>query len=356
MTGVRRALIAGLCCLCGLALLASSSGAGAGVAAQQEGGGEDEPGSVAIKLLEGPSNRADDPRASQYIVDHLNPGNRITRRFQVDNRTASAATIELYTAAASIEGGAFRFADGRAANELTAWTTVSPASVTVEPGSAAEATVSVAVPASVAGGERYAVIWAELPGATGDDGVTLVNRVGIRMYLSVGGSEEPPTSFALKTFTPLRAEDGKPAVEIAACDDGGRAVDLQGSVELANGPGGTSAGPFTSTGVTTLAPGECGTVTVPVPADLPRGPWRARATLRSGNVERVAEAPITFPLSSGGAAKGKVVPAERVTDSGAGRLLALLAALLLVVVGMVAALAIRSRRRGSAAPRTPART
>lgn len=347
MPGVRRAIALALPLVLSAALASALTPAPATAQAAQnaqQSGGEEQ-GSVAIKLLEGPSNRADDPRASQYVVDHLNPGDRITRRFQVENRTASAATVQLYAAAASVEGGAFRFADGRTANELTGWTTVSPASLTVQPGQASEATVSVTVPASVSGGERYAVIWAELPGATDESGVTLVNRVGIRMYLSIGGSEEPPTSFALKTFTPLRADDGKPAIEIAACDDGGRAVDLQGVVELTDGPGGTSAGPFTSAGVTTLAPGECGTVTVPVPSDLPRGPWRAKATLRSGRVEQVAEAPITFPAASAGPAKGKAVPAERVTSSGAGRLLALLAAALILLVAALAGWWWRSTKR-----------
>jgi hypothetical protein len=336
MPGVRHALLAAIC---SVALLA------AGPAAAQS---EEEPGSVAIKLLEGPASRADDPRASQYVVDHLNPGDRITRRIQVDNRTASTATIQLYAAAATVEGGAFHFADGRTPNELTGWTTVTPPSVTVQPGQSAEATVAVAVPASVSGGERYAVVWAELPGATDESGVTLVNRVGIRMYLSVGGSAEPPTSFELKTFTPLRADDGQPAVEIAACSDGGRAVDLTAAIELTDGPGGTSAGPFRSAGATTLAPGQCGTVTVLVPSDLPRGPWRAKATLRSGTVERAAEAPITFPSPSD-PAKGAAVPAERVTDSGAGRLLALLAALLLLAVLGVLASALARRRRSSSA-------
>ena len=339
MAGVRCALLAGIC---GLALLAP------GAAAAQQGPQQqdDEPGSVAIKLLEGPSSRADDPRASQYIVDHLNPGDRITRRFQVDNRTESPATIQLYAAAATVEGGSFRFADARTGNELTGWTTVTPPSVTVAAGAVAEASVTVTVPTSVPAGERYAVVWAELPGATGDSGITVVNRVGIRMYLSVGGSEEPPTSFELKTFTPLRADDGKPAVEIAACENGGRAVDLTGSVELSDGPGGSSAGPFESAGATTLAPGECGTVIVPVPADLPRGPWRAKATLRSGKVERVAEAPITFPSAP---AKGEPVPAERVTGSGAGLALVLLAlALLAVVIALASWWWRTNRRRGEA--------
>jgi hypothetical protein len=334
-----------------LALVVASVvlGAFAPVPAAAAAGQQEEPGSVAIKLVEGPSSRAGDPRASQYVVDHLEPGARITRRIQVDNRTDDEATIQLYAAAASVEGGAFHFADGRTGNELTGWTTVSPPSVVIPAGRSAEATVTVTVPATVQGGERYAVIWAELPGAAGENGITVVNRVGIRMYLSVGGSQEPPTSFELTTLTPLRAGDGRPAVEIAACADGGRAVDLSATVDLVDGPGGTSAGPFRSSGATTLAPGECGAVTVPAPADLPRGPWKAKATLRSGAVERTAEAPITFPASSG-AGKARTVTAEQATESGGGRLLALLAALLLV---LVAAMAAWWWRRSAAGGRQP---
>jgi hypothetical protein len=333
MPGVRRALAILLAVVASWPASALVSAAAAA----------DEPGSVAIKLLEGPSNRADDPRASQYIVDHLEPGARISRRVQVDNRTASAATIQLYAAAAAVEGGAFTFGEGRAANELTGWTTVEPSSVTVPAGQSAVATVHVSVPSSVKGGERYGVVWAELPGVTGNDGVTVVNRVGVRMYVSVGGSSEPPTSFELKTFTPLRATDGKPAVEIAACNDGGRAVDLEGRLDLSDGPGSTSAGPFTSAAVTTLAPGDCGTVVVPIPGDLPRGPWRAKATLRSGNVERVAEAALTFPAAP---IKGDPVPAKRVTESGSGRLLIVLAILLLLAALAMLAWWWARQRRG----------
>ena len=293
-----------------------------------------ESGSVAIRLLEGPSSRADDPRASQYIVDHVEPGTRITRRFELSNRTDGPTELQLYDAAATVDDGSFQFADGRGENELTGWTTVSPPTLSLPAGAKGTGTVTIDVPAGVSGGERYAVVWAELPGAPSPSGITVVNRVGIRIYLSVGGASEPPTSFRLDSFVPTRDESGQPGVTVTACNDGGRAVDLEASLELTEGPGGTSAGPFTSDGATTLAPGDCGDVPVLAPADLPRGPWRARATLRSGLTEKSAEARITFPAApaGGGAVSGAPVEAEDVTDSTGGRLLILLALLLLLLV------------------------
>ncbi len=82
------------------------------------------------------------------------------------------------------------------------WTTVTPSSVDLAPGEATEATVAVDIPRKVFGGERYGVVWAELPGSQSQSGVTTVNRVGIRMSLSVGGPKEPPSDFTSTSSWP----------------------------------------------------------------------------------------------------------------------------------------------------------
>jgi hypothetical protein len=302
-----------------------------------------EGGSVGIRLTEAPSSRAGDPRARQYIVDHVAPGTEVRRRFEVSNSTSAPQDIQLYAASASLENGAFVFGDGRSANELTGWTSVSPPTLRLAPGAAGTAMVTIAVPPGVSGGERYGVVWAELPGAAGASGITLVNRVGIRMYLSVGAAAEPVTDFRLNSFAPSLGTDGRPGVAIAACNDGGRAVDLEGDVTLTGGPGGTSAGPFASDGATTLGPGQCGTVPVHLRAGLPRGPWTARARLHSGAVVREVEAPLTFPADVGTAPAVKARPV--VTGTGWGRLLALVAALALLLAALAAFLTWWRRRR-----------
>ncbi|MDP1793557.1 MAG: hypothetical protein Q8K63_05395 [Acidimicrobiales bacterium] len=52
---------------------------GASAAAQESGG------SISIRLLDAPTNRADDPRAKTYIVDHVSPGTTISRRVEIGN-------------------------------------------------------------------------------------------------------------------------------------------------------------------------------------------------------------------------------------------------------------------------------
>lgn len=89
--------------------------------------------------------------------------------------------VSVYDGAASAPRGRFRWSDGHGENELTGWTAVKPAQLILAPRSAAEATVTIRVPKDAPLGERYGVVWAELPRS--DSGV--VNRVGVRIYLTV---------------------------------------------------------------------------------------------------------------------------------------------------------------------------
>jgi hypothetical protein len=294
---------------------------------------------VGIRLLEAPTGRADDPRARQYVVDHLAPGTTISRRFEVANRTATAKVVALYAAGATVEDGRFVFAEGRQGSELTGWTTVAPPELRLAPGAVGTGTVTIRVPARVTPGERYAVVWAEPPAATGGD-VTLVNRVGIRVYASVGG-KEPPTDFEVRDLVAARGPDGRPVVEATVRNTGGRAVDLAGELRLAGGPGGLSAGPFPVEVGTTVGPGSSARARVVLDPALPDGPWEARVSLRSGSLEREAEATITFPSEA-----GRSAPAVPATPSDRQRRIALpiaIALLAAVLVGL--GLAARAWRR-----------
>src|SRR5213076_2151068 len=84
----------------------------------------------------------------------------------------------------------------------------------------------------------------------------VVNRVGVRVYLSVGEGEEPVSDFTIDALTARRDEDSVPIVETTVTNTGGRAIDLAGSLSLANGPGSLNAGPFDVQIGTTLAPGD----------------------------------------------------------------------------------------------------
>lgn len=251
-------------------------------------------GGVGIRLLEAPGDRRDDPRAYTYIVDHVRPGTTIERRFEVSNSTSRALDVDLYAGAADITGGEFVGAAPDVQSELTQWTTLSRSAVRLPAGGAARPSVRIAVPSDASQGEYYGVVWASVV-SRGDGGVRVVNRVGIRVYLSVGPGGEPASDFEVSTLTASRTGEGRPVVTAEVHNTGGPALDLSGELLLAEGPGALSAGPFPVEIGTTLGPGDVVPVTVVLDRALPDGPWQAGLTVRSGLLERYVEAEITFP-------------------------------------------------------------
>lgn len=287
---------------------------------------------LVLRLVEVPTDRKDDPRANQYIVDHVEPGATIRRRIEVRNDTSSPLRAKLYVGGARVADGAFVPQDDPP-GEVARWGSVTPDGAEVASGAALTATVELRVPDDAREGERYGAVWAELPAAAGAGGISTVNRVGIRIYLSVGPGGEPPTKFALPRFTATRDEGGRPGVDIEACNEGERAIDLSGELALTEGPGGVSAGPFTtSSPALALAPSQCATVPIRLSPELPEGPWKATVTLRSGTFTETATATITFPSEAGTEAAPVQAKPKEVTGTTGGRLALLLALLLLLLV------------------------
>jgi hypothetical protein len=233
-----------------------------------------------------------------YIVDHVAPGTTITRRIEVSNDTDEPEEVDLYAASATVGNEGFVFGDDRSANELTSWTTVDPSHLSLAPRVKSLARVEIKVPADASESERYGVVWASVAApAPEGGGVGAVNRVGVRMYLSVGPGGEPASDFEITGIQARRTADGKPQVAARVKNTGGRALDLSGTLRLDGGPGGLSAGPFNAELGTTLGIGRTEAVLVDLNKALPAGPWTANITLQSGLLERSAKAKITFPKS-----------------------------------------------------------
>ena len=258
-------------------------------------------GHLGIRLMEAPVDRADDPRAQSFIIDHVAPGVSFSRRIEVVNTTDSALDVELYPGAADITDAGWTPAPGAAENQLTGWIDVDPPQLTIPPGGGSTATVTVRVPEGAGSGERYAVVWAQPP--AGGQEVQVVNRVGIRVYLSVGEGREPPSSFEISNLTARLTDDGTPLVAAEVANTGARALDLTGELTLLEGPAGLSAGPFRTDGATTLAPGAAGEMSVLLDPELPAGPWLARMVARSGMLEKAVEGELTFPDEPGESAR-----------------------------------------------------
>jgi hypothetical protein len=252
-------------------------------------------GSIGIRLVDVPAGSGHDPRARSYIVDRLSPGTTIRRRVEIVNSTRSTVDVAVYPAAASLSRGKFVFAPGHSQNEISSWISVSRALLRLPPGTKAFEMVTINVPEEASAGERYAVVWAEVSAPPTPDGVTLVNRVGVRTYLAIGPDGALPSAFEIGPVKARLSPTGRPLVVAMIHNDGGSTLGLKGNLTLSKGPGGLRAGPFPVELQTSLAPGDSELATVRLDRRLPRGPWRAQLRLKSGSTERTAVATLTFP-------------------------------------------------------------
>jgi hypothetical protein len=294
-------------------------------------------GGIGLRLVDVPVAARNDPRARLYIVDHLLPGTVLRRRIEVSNTTASTVHIDLYPAAATIANGSFLGSAGHTPNDLSTWSSVRPRTSDLPAGGLVTATVTIIVPRDAAPGERYGVVWAETR-SVGGGGVVQVSRVGIRLYISVGPGGPPASNFTIDSLTAERAIDGQPIVVATVHNNGGRALDMNGTLQLSAGPAGLSAGPFPAALGVTLAIGDTEPVTIALDKQLPAGPWDARITLRSGLLERSARATLTFPDAG-------TSPAVNTTPTRTGWPHATIAALAALVLGIAAGMHIAHKRK-----------
>jgi hypothetical protein len=251
---------------------------------------------IGIQLVTSPAAPPLDPLARIYITGQFAPGATSSRQVAITNTTRQAQTVSLYSAAASMHGGVFAFAANRTQNELSGWTSVSHPVLRLSAGATAVETVTIRVPTRASAGERYSVVWAAVtaPSARAG-GVKLVNRVGVRIYLSVGSGGAPPVSFVLGMPRATRSGTGRPLVVASVRNDGEGTIALSGSLLLSRGPGGLRAGPFPLRLARALAPHRSRRITLLLNTQLPRGPWHVQITLTGGTTHRSSSARITFP-------------------------------------------------------------
>lgn len=283
------------------------------------------PGGVGVHLV--PESSAGDARERAYIIANPAPGTTVSRTVEVSNTTGSTQVVALYPGSAAIRDGQFVGDAADAAGELTSWTRVDTSQLTLRPGQVERVGVHIRVPDAVLEGERYGAIWAAVSVPdSGDSSVNVVNRAGIRMYISVGEGS------ARYDFTIRRvdASNGDPQQAVTATveNTGNRAIDLTGTLNLSRS--GLVAGPFTTDGPTTLAPGDTDTIRITPGTDIPEGTWQAELDISGGPVTRSAETELT-------------VPAESATTAGAGIATGWLVAAGIGGAAVIAALLVRAR-------------
>ncbi len=167
----------------------------------------------------------------------------------------------VYPDAATISRGSFIGDAGQTRSDLTTWITTTRHSVSLAPRASTFVTVTIKVPRGVSSGERYGVIWVQetsrVPSGNGV-AITEINRVGVRIYLSVGHGGAPASNFAITSLTATRSAHGQPMVRAQVRNTGGRALDITGSLRLAQGPGGLTAGPTRPIPTSPWPPGSPG--------------------------------------------------------------------------------------------------
>ena len=252
------------------------------------------PGTIGIRLIAVPSVTSAALLGQSYIVGRLAPGARITRQIEITNSTPSTANVSVYAAGATQHRSIFGLAPGRGPNELSRWTSVSRNVVRMPSRTKTLETVTIAVPRGASSGERYAVVWAEVSAAV-TGGVTRVNRVGIRMYLSIGSGGAPAAQFAIGSLSASSSTTGYRLLVASIHNSGRSTLELSGTLTLSNGPGRLSAGPFPVKLGLALAPGDTKPMSVRLDKRLPRGPWRIQLRLTSGLVEHTAVTTLVFP-------------------------------------------------------------
>jgi hypothetical protein len=261
--------------------------------AQQRSGG------IGIRLLPDASRGSAEPLALSYVVEQMIPGSRVTRQIEISDTTEAPADVAVFPAAASVIGGRFSFAPGRTGNSLSSWTTVAQPVVHLAPGGTVLDAVTTKLPKSASSGERYAVVWAEVSAPSpAQSGVRLVNRVGVRMYVSIGNGGSPAAEFTVGPLAASRSANGDPIVAAKVHNVGVAALDITGELTLSGGPGGLSAGPFPLTLGALLAPSHSTIAPVELDGQIPRGPWRAHLSLSSDGTQRTSLATITFPAKT----------------------------------------------------------
>lgn len=291
---------------------------------------------MSIGLADTDAHRSDDPRSAFYVVDAVTRGNTFERTLRVTNTTTESVTVALYIGDAAIVDRRFAFDVAPEDDGVSGWSQVSPAQLTIAPGTSEHASVVITPPSDLTAGERYGVIWAELPRSGGNAGV-VVNRVGVRIYLAVGSETSFTNDLTVDQLTAIRDPDGRAVVAVNITNTGTRALDLSGTVDLARESGTASAQLDPGT---VLPPGDSGEALARFDGDLADGPWDATVSVSGNGVERRGTATISFPAEPDRRARPVVVEAVGNDSSAAAPLVALAVALTGLVL---AALVVRAR-------------
>lgn len=212
-------------------------------------------------------------RTFEYSVD---PGTQIVDSVVITNRGATAADFVIYATDAmnEFETGAFGLLKSdETPVDAGAWITTASETLTLQPGTEAIVPFNLLVPSDAAPGDHVAGIVAAVLTKGEQDGaaVTLEQRVGARVYLTVSGVPDAGVeasgvtagfNAALNPFAP-----GDVDLSYTVSNTGNVRLDVNQSVAV-TGPFGIPLAEFTPEPMTDLLPRQQVRVQVQIPAVL----------------------------------------------------------------------------------------
>lgn len=316
------------------AVLLSAALAAAGPGAVPAAAAAEQPAAIGISLVDGPTD--DRGGLAQDRISHVIPaGESAQWTVEVANTGSQPVTASVYAGAASLEGGQLRPAADDQEGELVTWLTTDPAEPEVPAGGTVEVEVDLDVPDDATDGDHAAIIWAAASSGHSEAGIEQVNRIGIRALITVADGQ-PAASFEIEQIRAEAAADGTgDQVVVDVTNTGGRMLEVGGTLNLTDGPGGVSASEMPLP-PTTIRTGATAPVAVPVDSDLPAGEWTASAEVVGDRLSDRASATVTL-------GQGRVEAAE--ADAGQDPRAALISlAVLLLIAALIALIAARRRK------------
>lgn len=268
-------------------------------------------------------------RDRSYVVRTVRPGAELTDRLEAVNLTGSPLDLSLSAVDAAVAPDG-SFAPGTERKAEGTWLEVTPAQVRVPARGTAPVELRIRVPADATSGDHIATVVAQKAGAPSGSGVQLVQRVGVRVYLTV---ERPQGGVGTRSFE-LRALRwvGAPKARTFEADvvnTGELLVEPRGTLTLSRG----DLGADTDVPVLGTVPvGETRALRLTVPGELEPGRYEARLRLRDVQGGPEHEQRLSFTV-------GKAKP-----DDDAGFPFAAAAVAVLALLGAVVLLLLLRRR------------
>ena len=290
------------------------------------------------------------PRDRSYVVRTVRPGQELTDRLEAVNLTDRPLELAIAAVDATILADG-SFAPGTKAEADGRWLAVSPTRVRVPARGTSPVELRLRIPADASPGDHVAAVVAQrADGATtsGGGNVRLVQRVGVRTYLTV---ERPPGQPPARRAFELRDLRwvGAPAArtfEVDVANTGELLVEPLGTLTIARG--GLSAATDVPV-LGTVPVGESRTLRLSAPDPLEPGTYEATVRLRdvNGGAEQQRAASFTVGADTG---PPPVAAVDGNDGNGSSRPwwaagLALLALLALLAVAAAAVAGLRHRRR-----------